>query len=56
MLRYDLSQPEAADDIEAAVEAVLNKGYRTGDIMQAGCTKVGCVRMGEEVEKAIMEL
>ena len=40
MLRYDLSQPDAADDLEAAVEAVLDKGFRTGDIMQPGCTLV----------------
>ena len=40
MLRYDLSQPGAADDLEAAVEAVLDKGFRTGDIMQPGCTLV----------------
>ena len=40
MLRYDLSQPSAADDLEAAVEAVLDKGFRTGDIMQPGCTLV----------------
>ena len=40
MLRYDLSQPEAADDLEAAVEAVLDKGLRTGDILQPGCTLV----------------
>ena len=42
MLRYDLSQPEAADDLEAAVEVVLDKGLRTGDIMQPGCTQVVC--------------
>lgn len=53
MLRYDLSQPKAADLIEAAVEKVLDAGYRTGDIMQPGMTLIGCKRMGEEVAKAI---
>jgi 3-isopropylmalate dehydrogenase len=32
MLRYSLNMPEAADTVEAAVEAVLNDGARTSDI------------------------
>lgn len=56
MLRYDLSQPKAADQVEAAVELVLNKGFRTGDIKQEGCKLVGCKAMGEEVTKAIAEV
>jgi 3-isopropylmalate dehydrogenase len=32
MLRYSLNQPEAADAIEAAVQAALDDGYRTSDI------------------------
>lgn len=56
MLRYDLSRPEAADMLERAVENVLNKGFRTGDIKQEGCTLLGCKEMGEEVTKAINEL
>jgi len=56
MLRYDLSRPVAADQLERAVEIVLDKGFRTGDIHQPGCTLVGCKRMGEEVEKAVNEM
>jgi len=56
MLRYDLSQPTAADQLERAVEIVLDKGFRTGDINQSGCILVGCKRMGEEVEKAVKGL
>ena len=56
MLRYDLSRPEAADQLEAAVELVLNKGFRTGDIRQDGCTTIGCKAMGEEVTKCIAEV
>jgi 3-isopropylmalate dehydrogenase len=56
MLRYDLSQPNAADQIEAAVELVLNKGFRTGDIKQEGCKTIGCKAMGEEVTKCIAEV
>lgn len=57
MLRYDLDQAKAADQIEAAVEIVLNKGLRTGDIHQPGVTTlIGCKQMGEEVLKALGEL
>jgi 3-isopropylmalate dehydrogenase len=57
MLRYDLDRPAAADDIERAVEMVLDKGLRTGDIHTKGVTTlIGCKQMGAEVEKAIAEL
>jgi 3-isopropylmalate dehydrogenase len=46
MLRYGLNQPTAADQIEQTVFKVLEKGNRTGDIMSAGMTLVGCQEMG----------
>ena len=46
MLRYSFDMPVEADAIEAAVNKVLDSGYRTGDIMQDGCTKVKCSEMG----------
>jgi 3-isopropylmalate dehydrogenase len=53
MLRYDLARPDAADVLEAAVERVLDAGFRTGDIKQDGTTLVGCRRMGEEMVKIV---
>ena len=47
MLRYGLNQPEAAGAIERAAIAVLDAGYRTGDIFSEGKTRVGCQKMGE---------
>lgn len=47
MLRTSLNLTKEADAIEAAITAVLDKGYRTGDIMSKGCTQVGCQKMGE---------
>lgn len=47
MLRYALNQPAAADKIEAGVMEVLDKGYRTGDIMSEGMKLVGCRQMGD---------
>ena len=49
MLRYSFDMAEEADCIENAVSAVLDGGYRTGDILSdhsTGCTKVGCSAMG----------
>jgi 3-isopropylmalate dehydrogenase len=49
MLRYSLDHTDLADEIEAAVGKVLDKGLRTPDIMAAGCKEVGTVEMGEAV-------
>ena len=46
MLRYSFDLTDEADAVEAAVVKVLDQGYRTGDIMSEGCTKVGCAEMG----------
>jgi 3-isopropylmalate dehydrogenase len=53
MLRYGLNQPAAADKIEQAVLKVLDLGYRTGDIMSAGMTAVGCQEMGKVLISAL---
>lgn len=53
MLRYSFDMPAEADAIEQAVNDVLDAGYRTGDIMQEGMTKVGCKAMGDAVATAI---
>ncbi|WP_119353398.1 3-isopropylmalate dehydrogenase [Azohydromonas sediminis] len=53
MLRYSLAQPEAADRIERAVQAVLAAGLRTGDIWSEGTTRVGTREMGDAVVAAI---
>jgi 3-isopropylmalate dehydrogenase len=49
MLRYTLNLPAAADTVEAAVQAVLADGLRTGDIWSEGTTKVGTQAMGDAV-------
>ncbi|MGF1540964.1 MAG: 3-isopropylmalate dehydrogenase [Pleurocapsa sp.] len=53
MLRYGLDEPEAAHQIEVAVNQVLEEGYRTGDIMSPGMTAVGCDEMGEILIKIL---
>lgn len=53
MLRYSFNMSAEADAIEAAVNKVLDDGYRTGDIMQDGCNKVSCSEMGDLVAERI---
>lgn len=53
MLRYGLDQPQAAEKIEGAVSQVLDRGYRTGDIMSPGMQYAGCKAMGEALIAAL---
>ena len=53
MLRYSFDLDQEADAIEKAVEKVLEDGYRTGDIMSEGMTKVGCREMGSLIAERI---
>lgn len=47
MLRYSFDLDKEADAVEAAVQAVISEGYRTGDIMAEGCEQVGTAKMGD---------
>ncbi len=49
MLKYSFDMEEAASLIEAAVEGVLAKGYRTADIYEHGKKKVSCSEMGSYI-------
>jgi len=53
MLRHSLSLNEEARAVEAAVEAVLNTGYRTYDIMGDKTTRVGTREMGDLIAKKV---
>ena len=53
LLRYSFDLDREADAIEAAVQQVLTEGYRTGDIMSEGCTKVGTAKMGDLIAERI---
>lgn len=53
MLRYSFDMPKEADAVEAAVNKVLDEGWRTADIMTEGCKKAGCCKMGELIAEAI---
>ncbi|MEG0614473.1 MAG: 3-isopropylmalate dehydrogenase [Oscillospiraceae bacterium] len=53
MLRYAFDMCKEADTIENAVNAVLDDGYRTVDIMSEGMKKVSCTEMGDLVANKI---
>jgi len=53
MLRYSFDLDAEANAVEAAVQQVLTDGYRTGDIMAEGCTRVGTSRMGDLIAERI---
>lgn len=47
MMRYTFNREDVAQRIEGAVKAVLAKGFRTGDIYEAGTEKVTTSGMGD---------
>jgi len=53
LLRVGLQQDAAAAALEQAVDRVLAAGYRTGDLMAAGCTQLGCRAMGDQLLAAL---
>ncbi|MGD9785749.1 MAG: 3-isopropylmalate dehydrogenase [Hyphomicrobiaceae bacterium] len=55
-LRYSFDMGREADLVENAVAKVLDKGLRTGDIMQPGKTQVGTTEMGGAILKEMEAL
>ena len=53
LLRYSLGLEAEAQAIEHAVEAVLEQGYCTYDIMEAGKKKIGTAEMGDRIAGAL---
>ena len=56
MLRYSFEMAEEADAIEQAVNAVLEAGYRTGDIAEKGDGVLNTTEMTEKVIEQIQQL
>jgi 3-isopropylmalate dehydrogenase len=51
--RYSFARPDDAVLLDKAVDRVLADGYRTGDIMQLGMTKLGTKAMTDVILKAL---
>ena len=56
MLRESYVLHEAADLVERAVEHIYLAGYRTDDLIEPGCTRVGTRKMGELIAQAALSL
>ena len=48
-LRYSLDLDNEADALENAVQAVLNDGLRTKDILSEGMKEVSTTQMGDAI-------
>ena len=55
MLRFSFDLQKEADDVESAIEKVLENGYRTPDIEDAQSKRVGTKEMADAVCSAILE-
>lgn len=53
MLRHTFNLTEVAENMERAVQRVLDQGFRTPDIMQEGRQLVGCSEMGDRIVSEI---
>jgi 3-isopropylmalate dehydrogenase len=53
MLRYSMNLVKEAEEVEKAVSAALDAGYRTYDIMSEGNKKVGTREMGDAIASAL---
>jgi 3-isopropylmalate dehydrogenase len=55
MLTYSFGMNAAAMAIEQAVSDVLQAGYRTADIWQTGCHKIGTAEMGDRIVTELLK-
>jgi 3-isopropylmalate dehydrogenase len=53
MLHYSFGMEEAAEDVEKAVDAVLDRGYRTADIAEKDKRTVGTEEMGDLIAQEV---
>ena len=55
LLRYSFQLESEAAGIETAISAVLDRGYRTVDLVTPGQTPVSTSEMGHQVVEAVKE-
>jgi 3-isopropylmalate dehydrogenase len=54
MMEHSFGLTKEAEAIERAIEAVLERGYRTVDIHTTGCRKVSTAEMGDLIVNAVL--
>ena len=53
MLKYSFGMDKGYNDIYSAIESVLDKGYRTVDIMSKGMKQIGTKEIGDLITAEI---
>lgn len=53
LLRHSLNRDDMAREIESAIDAVLNRGYRTADLAEPGQETIGTTAMRDRVLEAL---
>lgn len=53
MLKYSFDAAAESDAIESAIEKVLSKGFRTGDIYTEGTTLLGTKEMAQKISESL---
>jgi 3-isopropylmalate dehydrogenase len=56
MLRTTFGMKQEADDVDAAIVAVLRDGHRTADLQRGSGSITGTIAMGELVERAVADI
>lgn len=56
MFKYSFDMKDISDKVEASVKQLLADGFRTADIMQAGCTKIGTEEAGDKIVKNLEKI
>ncbi len=54
-LRYSFEMTVEADRLDSAIAAVLDRGYRTKDILSEGMTEIGTITMGDAIIAEFLE-
>jgi len=54
MLRFSFNLQKEADDVESAIQKVLDNGYRTPDIATANTKRVGTKEMTGQICSIIL--
>ena len=55
MLRYSFNLQREADDVESAIQKVLDNGFRTPDIITENSKRIGTKEMAERLCSAIIQ-
>ena len=53
MLKIGLSEEEASENLETAIDKVLSKGFRTADLADGSSEVLSCSKIGDKIMEKI---